>query len=69
MLEIIFIFPGLKPVESEQVAELMCYVSKGSSTDFISVLFANRYFQIVIEKKCSKSPHISFTHTLKRNSL
>lgn len=62
--------PGLKPVELEQVAELMCYASGGLNTNFISLICSLPDIYRFIEKKCIQSPHIFLTGTpLKRTSL
>lgn len=62
--------PGLKPVEFEQVAELMCYASGGLNTSFISPIRSLPDIYRLMEKKCTQSPHIFLTNTpLKRTSL
>lgn len=62
--------PGLKPVESEQVAELMCYASGGLNTSLISLICSLPDIYRLLEKKRTQSPHIFLTGTpLKRTSL
>lgn len=62
--------PGLKPVDFEQVAELMCYASGGLNTSFMSLICSLPDIYRLLEKKCTQSPHICLTGTpLKRTSL